>query len=319
MELVMTPSSLLEKLNGKPIDVLLGGFSNEREVSLASGGAVADALEGAGYPVRRLDVSAEFERVGREQLVGTGLVFIMLHGEFGEDGGVQQLLDQWGLPYTGSDPVASRVAMDKLQTKDIFGRRGIATARWRVVDEGAEAAQLVEEFGLPLVVKPSESGSSLGVSIVEELASLGPALAEAARQRGSVMVEEFVAGREVTVGVLGSEALPLIELVPRGEFYDYDAKYSDDAGTEYLCPAPLEESVAEALQAEALAAHRALGCRDFSRVDLRLTSEGQGSVLEVNTIPGFTSHSLLPKAAAAVGISFTQLVERIAELALARE
>jgi D-alanine--D-alanine ligase len=167
-----------------------------------------------------------------------------------------------------------------------------------------------------MVIKPSASGSSIGVTIVQKAEQIPAALAEAGRHRGVPLVEEFIPGRELTVGILGAAALPVIELRPRKQFYDYDAKYNDDAGTEYLCPAPVDESVAAAAQAQASAAHRALGCRHFSRVDLRLSPELQVYVLEVNTIPGFTSHSLLPKAAAAAGVDFTALVERIAEMAL---
>jgi D-alanine-D-alanine ligase len=298
--------------------VLLGGFSNEREVSLVSGDAVASALEGAGHVTRRVDVHEDFERRGEAILEGCGLAFVMLHGEFGEDGQVQELLEGWGLAYTGSGPASSRAAMEKVSSKRAFEQKGIRTPRWRTFARGEDPDGLVEEFGLPMVVKPSASGSSIGVTIVRDEGELGTALGEAAKHRGQVLVEEFVHGREVTVGVLGGEALPVIELVPKREFYDYDAKYSDDAGTEYLCPAPLAGGATEALQAEALAAHRSLDCRDFSRVDMRLDDQGTGFVLEVNTIPGFTSHSLLPKAAQANGVGFTELVERIAELALGR-
>jgi D-alanine-D-alanine ligase len=307
---------LRELLDGRPVDVLLGGFSNEREVSLVSGGAVADALEGAGHAVRRVDVSEAFPEKGRDILAGTGLVFVMLHGRFGEDGEVQQLLEEWDLPYTGSGPVASRAAMDKVQSKEVFERKGICTPPWGVYGRDMSPDEIVAQYGLPLVVKPAASGSSIGVSIVGEAADVEGALREAERHGGPVVLEEFIAGRELTVGVLGAEALPLVELVPKREFYDYDAKYSDDAGTEYVCPAVLDEKLCESVQAEGLAAHRALGCRGFSRVDVRLSEEGRCFVLEANTIPGFTSHSLLPKAAAARGISFSELVERIAEMAL---
>lgn len=315
----MASQALLEKLAGRPTAVLLGGFSNEREVSLMSGGAVADALEGAGHAVRRVDVKQSFVSDGKEILAGCGLAFVMLHGEFGEDGEVQHLLEGWGVPYTGSGPEASRAAMDKVQSKDAFERKGITTPRWKDCGADADPGELAAEFGLPLVIKPAASGSSLGVSIVKGQEDIAAALVEAGRHRGAILAEEFITGREVTVGILGAEALPVIELLPERGFYDYDAKYSDDAGTEYLCPAPLEAQVAQAVQAEALAAHRALGCRGFSRVDMRLSGENRPYVLEVNTIPGFTSHSLLPKAAAARGMSFTELVENIAEMALASD
>jgi D-alanine-D-alanine ligase len=313
----MSPG-LAARLEGRPVDVLLGGFSNEREVSLVSGEAVATALERCGCAVRRLDVGRDFAEQGRSQLAGSGLVFVMLHGEFGEDGQVQRLLEEWGLAYTGSDAASSRAAMDKVRTKEVLETKGICTARWEVVTAGVDPEELAERFGLPLVVKPSCSGSSIGVSIVKSEAEIPAALEEASRHGGVKLVEEYVPGREVTVGVLGEEALPVVELIPARGFYDYSAKYKDDAGTEYLCPAPLPEAVSAALQAEGLAAHRALDCRDFSRVDLRLGADGRGRVLEVNTIPGFTGHSLLPKAAAARGTGFEELVESIAAMALTR-
>jgi D-alanine-D-alanine ligase len=303
-------------LAGRPIDVLLGGFSSEREVSLVSGGAVADALEGAGHAVRRVDVNRGFPEEGRQLLAGTGLVFIMLHGCFGEDGQVQQFLEDWGLTYTGSGPEACRQAMDKVRSKAVFEARGITTPRWRSCPPGIAADELVAEFGLPLVVKPAASGSSIGVTIVRDAGDIPAALEAAQQEGGTVMAEEYIAGRELTVGVLGSEALPVVELVPERAFYDYQAKYADDAGTKYLCPAPLDEGVTRAVQAEGLAAHRALGCRGFGRVDMRMSADGRCFVLEANTIPGFTGHSLVPKAAAQAGIDFTRLVETIAGMAL---
>ena len=315
----MMNANLSRLLAGRSIGVLYGGFSNEREISLLSGEAVAAALSGAGHPVRRIDVDKSFGHEGLDALGGVGLVFIVLHGEFGEDGQVQEILERWGIPYTGSGPQASRLAMDKVAAKKIFVREGVSTPRWEVSPRKAKPKELVARLGLPLVVKPSASGSSIGVTIVQKVGDLPAALAEAGRHQGVPLVEEFIAGRELTVGILGDAALPAIELRPKARFYDYRAKYADDAGTEYLCPAPVSPEETAAAQALALAAHRALGCRDFSRVDLRLSPAGKLFVLEVNTIPGFTGHSLLPKAAAQVGISFAALAERIAEMALADE
>jgi len=312
----MASEALKQLLAGRPIHVLHGGFSNERAVSLLSGEAVASALEGAGLPVRRVDVDKNFAAEGRDLVAGSGLAFIVLHGKFGEDGEIQELLEGWGVPYTGSGPKASRRAMDKVQAKRIFLRKGVTTPRWEVSPRDAKPEALVAKFGLPLVIKPTASGSSIGVTIVQKAEEIPAALAEAGRHQGVPLVEQFIPGREVTVGILGSEALPVIELRAAGRFYDYRAKYADDAGTEYLCPAPLAAATAAEVQAAALAAHRALGCRHFSRVDLRLSTEGQVFVLEVNTIPGFTAHSLLPKAAAAAGVDFAALVQRIAEMAL---
>lgn len=314
----MAAEELLRLLRGRSVHVLCGGFSNEREVSLASGAAVADALESLGCVARRIDVEKSFGAEGQHLLAGSGLAFIALHGEFGEDGEVQEILERWGVPYTGSGPEASRLAMDKVQSKQAFAEAGVRTPRWEVSARQGDPGRLVAALGLPLVIKPSASGSSIGVTIVERPEQVQPALNEAGRHSGVPLVEEFIPGRELTVGVLGDEALPVIELRTRGNFYDYRAKYADDAGTEYLCPAPVPEPQAAAAQAAALAAHRALGCRDFSRTDLRLTPAGEVFVLEVNTIPGFTGHSLLPKAAAARGLSFAQLVEKISIMALAR-
>jgi D-alanine-D-alanine ligase len=315
----MAADELMRLLRGRSVHVLHGGFSNEREVSLVSGAAVADALKSLGCVVRRLDVDKSFGLDGQKLLAGSGLAFVALHGEFGEDGEVQEILEGWGVPYTGSGPEASRLAMDKVVSKQIFSEAGIRTPRWEVSPRHGDPAKLVAALGLPLVVKPSASGSSIGVTIVERSEDVPAALAEAGRHSGLPLVEEFVPGRELTVGILGDEALPVIELRTRGAFYDYRAKYADDAGTEYLCPAPISAAEAAAAGAASLAAHRALGCRDFSRVDLRMTAAGEMHVLEVNTIPGFTGHSLLPKAAGARGIGFAQLVERIALMALGRK
>ncbi len=312
----MANDNLRQLLAGRPIHVLYGGFSNERPVSLVSGEAVAAALKDAGHRVVRVDVDKSFGSEGSEILAGTGLAFIVLHGEFGEDGEIQEILEGWGIPYTGSGPQASHRAMDKALAKKAFAKRGVPTPRWEGAPRSANPDELVKRYGLPLVIKPSASGSSIGVTIVREAAQIPGALAEAGRHSGVPLVEEFVPGRELTVGVLGSKALPAVELRPTKQFYDYEAKYADDAGTEYICPAPVDAAVAAAAQSHALTAHRALGCRHFSRVDLRMSPEGALHVLEVNTIPGFTSHSLLPKAAAAAGLDFTALVERIAEMAL---
>jgi D-alanine-D-alanine ligase len=312
----MASESLKRLLAGRPIHVLYGGFSNERPVSLVSGESVAAALEAAGHRVVRVDVDRNFGSEGSALLAGTALAFVVLHGEFGEDGEIQEILEGWDVPYTGSGPQASHLAMDKALAKKEFARQGVPTPKWEGAPRSALAEGLVGRYGLPLVIKPSCSGSSIGVTIVQKAEQIPAALAEAGRHSGVPLVEEYIPGRELTVGILGDEALPVIELRAKKEFYDYQAKYADDAGTEYLCPAPVEAAVAAEARALSLAAHRALGCRHFSRVDLRLSPEGRLFVLEVNTIPGFTSHSLLPKAAAAGGRDFASLVERIAEMAL---
>jgi D-alanine-D-alanine ligase len=307
---------LIRLLGGRPVAVLLGGVSNERAVSLVSGGSVAEALERLGLAVRRIDVGPDFRERGRAQLAGAGLAFVVLHGEFGEDGQVQALLEAWGVPYTGSGPAASSLAMDKNASKRRFLDAGVATPRWVVCGKDDAADRAVEELGLPLVIKPSRSGSSIGVSIVRGAGDIGTAVTEAARHDSCVIAEEFIAGRELTVGVLGGRALPAIELVTRRGFYDYEAKYSDGAGTEYVCPVAIAGGE-QAVRDLALAAHQALGCRHFSRVDIMLRGSNETPfVLEVNTIPGFTGHSLLPKAAAAAGMGFGDLCREIAVMAL---
>jgi D-alanine-D-alanine ligase len=302
------------------IAVLMGGLSRERGISLLSGDGVARALESRGHEVIRITV--DDEEVAALAAARPDVAFIALHGRFGEDGGVQRRCAAFGIPYTGSGPEASWRALEKSVAKALFEEAGVPTPPWVRLEppfDGRAAGALVgERVGFPCVVKPVAEGSSIGVTIVRAEAALAPALAEIARLGGAALVERFVAGREFTVGILGEEALPPIELVPRRSFYDYEAKYAADAGTEYRVDPPLEPALREALARTALAAHRALGCEDLSRVDLRVGETGSPLVLEVNTIPGMTARSLLPKAAAAAGIEFGRLCERICEHALAR-
>jgi D-alanine-D-alanine ligase len=300
------------------ITVLLGGPSNEREVSRDSGSAVAEALRRRGHKITESDISPQDTSALDRR--GTDVVFIALHGEFGEDGQVQQLCEQRGLSYVGSGVQASKTAMDKVASKECFRRASLATPDWVVID----CATLPEvrrdaagRIGLPCVVKPIDAGSSVGVTIAADQAARDRALAEVLEGFGRAMMERFVRGRELTVGILGEQALPVIEIRPARPFYDRFAKYKDDA-TQYIVNPPLPPGAAERLCADALTAHRTLGCRDLSRVDFILDERGVANMLEINTLPGFTSHSLLPKAAAKVGISFEQLVERIARMAMAR-
>jgi D-alanine-D-alanine ligase len=301
------------------ITVLMGGPSAEREVSLMSGEAIADALQCRGHKITRADIlPADLSALDRE---GVDVVFIALHGAFGESGEVQRLCEQRGLAYTGSPPRASELAMDKAAAKQIMKRVGLATPDWMIIEEyhrPSQVAEWLDELGLPVVLKPVDGGSSVGITIAHTAAQREGAMASLLDEHGRAMLERFVAGRELTVGILGDEALPLLEVRPAREFYDYQAKYADDAGTEYTFDHGLEQSTVEAVGAAAQTAHRALGCRDMSRVDFLLDEQGTGWVLEVNTIPGFTSHSLLPMAAAKAGIEFQELVDRIARMALAR-
>jgi D-alanine-D-alanine ligase len=302
------------------IAVLLGGVSREREISLLSGEGVARALEGRGHHVVRVQV--DDEEVRGLAAARADVAFIALHGRFGEDGGAQRLCAGLGIPYTGSGPEASFHALDKSVAKAFFEEHGVPTPAWirlePPLDLERATAAVHARPGYPCVVKPVAEGSSIGVTIVESEAALGAALAAVAPLGGPALVERFVPGREFTVGILGEEALPPIELVPRREFYDYEAKYAADSGTEYRVAPALPPALAEALPRVALAAHRALGCEGLSRVDVRVDLAQRPFVLEVNTIPGMTPRSLLPKAAAAAGIEFGALCERICEHALAR-
>jgi D-alanine-D-alanine ligase len=301
------------------VAVLMGGPSSEREVSIWSGTAVAEALESLGHTVIRADIlPSDTSILDRDDI---DAVFIAMHGEFGESGQVQQLCQDRSLPYVGSGPRASRLAMDKAAAKQYFRRSGLATPDWIVIERyhAPETVDVwLEELPLPSVVKPVDGGSSVDVHIVRDPASRSQALDELIDLYGRVMIEKFVAGREVTVGILGQTPLPVIEIRLAGEFYDYRAKYADEAGTEYVFDHGLDAVTVQALQSDALEAHRCLGCRDLSRVDFILDAAGGRHVLEINTIPGFTSHSLLPKAAQRAGIDFATLCDRLVRMALAR-
>lgn len=291
--------------------VLLGGPSAEREVSLRSGGASAVALESLGHRVTRIDPVP-----GRLRLpADTDVVFIALHGTYGEDGEVQAELEALGVPYTGCDPEASRVAFDKVLTKRRCAERGVHTARHFVARD--PQTPFPTEWQLPVVVKPVRQGSSVGLGFVETPGDWAPALAVAFLHGNEVLVEERVIGRETTVGILAGKPLPVVEVRPREGAYDYANKYS--AGrTEYFCPASFAEAVTQRIQQTGLGAFLAVGGRDFGRVDVMVTPAGQPVVLEVNTLPGLTETSLLPKAAAAAGITYEQLCQRMLDLALER-
>jgi len=302
------------------ITVLLGGPSSERDVSLLSGQAIADALGRRGHRVTRADISpGNALALDRE---GIDVVFIALHGDFGESGEVQELCEERGLCYTGSGARASQLAIDKAATKQIVKRIGLPTPDWMIVEEfhtPSQIAQWLPELGLPVVLKPVNGGSSVDITIAHAPEARDEALEAMVDKYGRAMLERFVPGREITVSILGDRPLPVIEIIPDGEFYDYRAKYSDEAGTRYTLEHGLDAGAVEALQAAACATHRALDCRDMSRVDFILDEQGTAWVLEINTIPGFTSHSLLPMAAAGSGIGFDELVGRIARMARERK
>jgi D-alanine-D-alanine ligase len=294
------------------ITVMLGGPSAEREVSLRSGAAVAEALRVAGHDVRELDPQSE----GWELSAGTEVVFLALHGTYGEDGTVQRRLEELGIPYTGCDPESSHIGFNKNLTKQRLLTAGVPTPKSIVVE--SSAASWPRGWNPPVVLKPVRQGSSVGLQFVERVADWSTALAEALRYDDQVLVEEKIVGRETTAAILGELTLPLVEVRPRTGVYDYQNKYTPGS-TEYLCPAPLSPEWTVRIQQVALAAFQAVGARDYGRVDVMVTAAGEPFVLEINTLPGMTETSLFPKAAAAAGISYLALCERMVELALERQ
>ncbi len=295
----------------KRIGVLMGGLSAEREVSLKSGAAVHGALLAQGYDAVAIDVGRDLAEVLQRE--GIQVAFIALHGRYGEDGCVQGVLELLQIPYTGSGVLASAMAMHKLYSKQIFAANGILTAPFRCYRRGESVEAADIPFGLPLVVKPVQEGSSVGVSIVKAYADLPAAVSEAFRHDDEILVEQFIKGQEVQVGILGNRPIGAIEIVPKNEFYDFEAKYTDGMA-EHIFPARLSPELYEKAQSVGLAAHGALGCRGYSRVDLLVTEEGDCHVLEVNTLPGMTALSLLPEIAAkGAGIGFEGLVRQIVE------
>jgi len=339
------------------IIVLTGGNSAERNVALASGRSVAKALRDAGNSVKVIDpiygaaqpdedkifsdkpaIGKEFptaeelhryssrkvmECINSDLFDNADIVFLALHGKFGEDGRIQSLLEMRGVGYTGSGVTSSAMAMDKNISKIMFNHYAIPTPKWFMLKKGDMAEQQVDEniklqVGYPAVIKPNDEGSTVGLSIVQpdvEDVQLGKALSDAFEYSDNIMAEEYIEGRELTVAVIGGEALPVVEIKPKSGFYDYVHKYTKGF-TEYFCPADLPDKLAEHIQKQAITAHNALGCEVYSRVDFRLNSKGEAFCLEVNTLPGMTELSLVPKAASAVGMDFTGLLNRIIELSL---
>jgi D-alanine-D-alanine ligase len=298
------------KWSGKRVAVLYGGLSSEREVSLNTGKAIAKALEARGHDVALLDVDRDVGSRLRE--LRADVAFNALHGRFGEDGCIQGLLEAMGVPYTGSGVLASAVGMDKVVSKTLFRALGLAVADYRVFPRSRAADISVADlpFGLPCVVKPSGEGSSVGVSLVKDPGALAKACREAAAFKGDVIVERYVQGKEIQVAVLDGKALGAIEVVPANEFYDYAAKYT--AGTtQYFYPARIPEGQTRAVMAAAETAHRGIGCDGVTRTDFILAPDGTPYILEVNTLPGMTATSLVPKIAKGNGISFEDLCERL--------
>ncbi|HKX63250.1 MAG TPA: D-alanine--D-alanine ligase [Verrucomicrobiae bacterium] len=293
------------------ITVMLGGSSAEREVSLKTGESVARALRSLGHHVHELDP----KQGGWTLPDGTNVVFLALHGTYGEDGQVQSELEALGVPYTGCGPEASRIAFDKVRTKERCVQAGVPTARYVVLN--SPNAAWPKGWQTPVVLKPVCQGSSVGLQFVDRVADFSAALAEALRFDQQILMEERIQGRETTVGILDGVALPVVEVRPRKGSYDYANKYTAGA-TEYFCPAPFDQATTERIQQAALGAFRAVGGRDYARVDVMVRATGEPVVLEVNTLPGMTDTSLLPKAALASGIGYAELCQRMIDLALSR-
>lgn len=301
------------------VALLMGGRSAEREVSLNTGAQVSAALSHVGFDVVEID-SGDDEFVVQLAASDANVVFICLHGRFGEDGTVQGLCELLELPYVGSGVLASALAMDKVMSKHLFAHHGLASPAYEVLTKGEafEVDAITAALGPKTVVKPANEGSSVGMSIVHEASELTAAIEKAFHHDRQVLVEQFVTGKEVTIGVLGNgepEALPTLEIVPKHEFYDYESKYV--AGmSEHIIPARVSEAARSECQRLAVEAHRVLGCRGMSRADTIVCEDGSVLLLEVNTIPGMTKTSLLPDAARHAGIEFPELCRRLVELAL---
>lgn len=299
-------------VQGKHIAVLMGGPGSERRVSLATGQGVAQALRELGAEVSEVVVD------GPDFVVppGVEIAFNAIHGTFGEDGQVQRILEARGIPYTGAGVTASELAIDKIASKRRFVERFVSTAPFEILRHGADPT-----LQLPFVIKAPREGSSVGIYIVREPADLAPALSQARQYGSELLVEMFIAGKELTVGVVGDQALPIIEIRARKDFYNFENKYpflSPNApGADHLCPAPLTPEETRLVQETALQAHRALDLEVYSRVDVLLSESGEPFVLEINTIPGMTPCSLLPEAAAAAGLPYAELCARIIALSLA--
>ena len=319
MSTVFQPPRITDPAEFGRVAVLLGGTSSEREVSLNSGGNVLEALRSRGVDAFAIDgVRALIEALNEKRV---DRVFNVLHGSVGggEDGVVQGLLEAFGIPCTGSNVAGSALAMDKVRSKQVWLALGLPTPRYARIPKGGDVRAAAKELGLPVIVKPSCEGSSVGVTRVFEESQLAQAAELASRYPGELLLEQLIAGEtcnagEYTIGVLDGVALPSIRIVPAGEYYDYHAKYVSDE-TQYLCPG-LEGDAEEAIRALALAAFQALGCQGWGRIDVMRDGQGRNFLLEVNTAPGMTSHSLVPKAARAVGVGFEELCWRILELTI---
>jgi D-alanine-D-alanine ligase len=297
------------------IAVLMGGPGSERDVSLATGAGVAKALRSLGVEVTEVDVRGADFALPKD----IELAFVAIHGTFGEDGQVQAILEKRGIPYTGEGVEGSLSAFDKIISKEKFDAHGVTTPKWEIIRAGEKPS-----LSLPLVIKTPRQGSTVGVYIVKDAAALAAALKDGFNYDDRLLVEQFIPARELTVGVLGEQALPIIEIIAKDGFYDFAEKYpflnpggGGGGGARHVCPAEISGEQTAAIQDLALRAHRSLGLKVYSRVDVMLPAEGEPTVLEINTIPGMTPNSLLPEAAGVAGISYPQLCARIIELSLA--
>lgn len=304
-------------MNKPRVAVVMGGRSWEREISIASGSEVMRALQTLGYEAKSLDYDGHFVDALRK--LSPDVVFNALHGPGGEDGQIQGVLDWLGIPYTGSGVQATSISIDKHLTKKLLAAEGLPTPVWDLFDlAGGTLPLLPGALDMPLVIKPRYEGSSAGVSFVKSHEQWSAAMVEAAKQFSQVIAEEFVAGRELSCGILGEEALPVAEIIPtHDEFYTFDAKYKP-GGSRHIVPAPIDEDLSARLHMLALSVHRMVGLRDYSRTDFILTKEGRPYILEVNALPGLTPTSILPDECSSVGVSFEMLVERLIGLALRR-
>jgi D-alanine-D-alanine ligase len=298
----------------RKIAVLMGGPGSERDVSLATGRGVSKALRSAGIEVVEVDVRDEKFQLPDD----VDLAFDCIHGTFGEDGTLQKILEDRGISYTGEGVQGSRNAFDKILSKEKFLAHKVATPKSEVIDAGQRP-----KMSVPLVVKPARQGSTVGIVIVKKQEALDAALKEAAKYDDKLLIEKFVSGRELTIGILGDQALPILEIIPKGGFYDFNTKYpflnpQAGASAEHVCPAKIDPTLTKKIQELALRAFRALGLEVYGRVDVLLSDKGEPFVLEVNTIPGMTEASLLPEAAAAAGINYVDLCLHIIELSRAR-
>lgn len=305
---------MTSETSGQKIAVLTGGPGSEREVSLATARGVSKALRSLGIEVVDVDVRDENFELPSD----VDLAFLTIHGTFGEDGRIQRILEERGVAYTGDGIEESETAFDKVRSKEKFRAHGVTTPPWQVISVDERPT-----IPIPLVMKPPREGSTVGVYIVRNEREIDPAMAEVAKYDRQLLVEKFVQGRELTVGILGDQALPILEIIPKGGFYDFTNKYpflnpKAGGGAEHVCPARIDPEKTKEIQDLALRAHQALGLKVYSRVDVLLPEDDLATVLEANTIPGMTEASLLPEAAAAAGINYVDLCLRIIELSRAR-